>query len=122
MFGYCSGCIRYSIDIEEFISLTVEEIVKQHEVRYSGDTDDGSITHLSLTMILRTVVEEIMDGEIPDFVLATVIVQVQLREMIDNGRLVRTHEDDLDLADETCVRLPPDTESDVQTEDMKVNE
>ena len=119
MFGYCSGCIRYSIDIEEFISLTVEEIVKQHEVRYSGDTDDGSITHLSLTMILRTVVEEIIDGESPDFVTSFLaIVQVQFLEMIDNGTLVRTHEDDLDLADETCVRLPPDTESDVKTEDM----
>ena len=77
--------------MQEFISLTVKEIVLHHEVRYSGNTDDGSITHLSLTMILRTVVEEIIDGESPDFVSSFhVIVQVHLQEMIDNGRLVRT--------------------------------
>ena len=83
--------------MQEFISLTVKEIVLHHEVRYSGDTDDGSITHLSLTMILRTVVEEIIDGQSPDFVTSFLdIVQVQLLEMIDNGRLVRTHKDDVD--------------------------
>ena len=112
-----------SIDMREFIFLTVEEIVLHHEVRYSGDTDDGSITHLILTMILRTVVEEIIDAESPDFVsMFVAIMQVHLLEMIDNGRLVRTHEDDVDLAGETCVRLPPDAESDVKTEDIQLDE
>jgi hypothetical protein len=40
------------IDMREFLSSMVEEILLEHEVMYSGDTDEGSIEHLSLTMIM----------------------------------------------------------------------
>jgi hypothetical protein len=95
------------IDIREFLSLMVEEmIVLDHEVTYSGDTDEGSIEHLSLTMIMLTVVEEIIDTETPDFMntfldivkVHTDFFQVAIkthsffREMLNSGRLIRTHE------------------------------
>jgi len=93
----------------------VEEIVLEHEVMYSGDTDEESIEHLSLTTIMQTVVQEIIDGASLDFMNTFLgIVKVHFQEMLDSGRLVRTHEDDPDLADETCVNLRPDPELDVR--------
>jgi len=47
------------------------------------------------------------------------IVKVHFQEMLDCGRLVLTHEDDPDLADETCVKLRLDPEPDVNSEDME---
>ena len=75
-------------------------------------------------MILRTVVEEIIDGESPDFGSSfLVIVQVQLKGWSTTGvSSEHTGEDDVDLTDETCVRLSPDAESDVKTEDMELDE
>jgi len=42
--------------------------------------------------------------------------------MLDSGRLVRTNEDDADLADETCVKLPPAQEPNVPSEDMELQD
>ena len=50
------------------------------------------------------------------------IVKVHFQEMLDCGRLVLTHEDDPDLADETCVRLPTDPEPDVNSQDMELDQ
>ena len=108
------------VDMHEFLSRLVEASVLEHEVVHSGDTDKGSMDHLSLTMILRTVHDQIIDGESPDFASTFLtIVQTHLKEMLD---IVRTHEDDLDLADETCVCLPPDAGSDVKSQDMELDE
>ena len=89
-----------------------------------GDTDKGSIEHLILTMIMRTIVSEIIiDGESSDFIHTFLdIVKVHCQEMLDGGRLVQTHEDDLDLTDETCVTLRPDPEPDVNSQDMTLDE
>ena len=103
------------IDMREFLSRMVEEIVLEYEVMYSGDTDEGSIEHLSLTMIMQTVVQEIIDGASLDFMNTFLgIVKVHFQEVLDSGRLDRTHEDDPDSADETCVNLRPDPELDVR--------
>jgi len=104
------------IDMREFLSRMVEELVEEivldNDVRYPGDADDTCVPHVSLSMIIAKVAVEI-DEENPDCVDDFLsIVQVHCQEMLVGGRLVRTHEGDYDLGDETCVRLPSDSDLD----------
>jgi hypothetical protein len=113
------------IDMREFLSRMIEEIVEEleleHDVGEEGDADNECHPHISLSMIVAKVVVEI-DEDDPDLSNDFVdIVQIHLREMLDGGRLLRTHESDPDLADETCVRLPPSADLHVDAQEMDVD-